>query len=283
MSLVKEILSFSWCFSVVLMNYGAVWADSGTNWSKINEICGVSYADRIVGGTKAEVGQFPWIAHLGILRKFRAMFVRSFTTFSSRCRQRWARKVNSELWMRWSAHSSVVCPYSRPLRGWPWGWRGIVSKTITHFIITLSTLLLQSRRETWRAQPQHSDRLRARTVRWSAASYLYKNHHRAQGVRWFHSQTRLGFNWVVRAGEYHAICESSLSAHGRPAAEVAFAGNRRSGRVGLVWHRRPQIVARPSVCDASRGAAWQVSKDPTAEAVQFRRRTNLRGWSRGKR
>lgn len=62
------------------MNYGAVWADSGTNWSKINEICGVSYADRIVGGTKAEVGQFPWIAHLGILRKFRAMFVRSFTT-----------------------------------------------------------------------------------------------------------------------------------------------------------------------------------------------------------
>lgn len=51
------------------MNYGAVWADSGTNWSEINEICGISYADRIVGGTKAELGQFPWIAHIGIMRE----------------------------------------------------------------------------------------------------------------------------------------------------------------------------------------------------------------------
>lgn len=69
MSLVKEILSFSWRVSVVLMNYGAVWADTKTNWSEINEICGTSYADRIVGGTRAELGQFPWIAHVGIMRK----------------------------------------------------------------------------------------------------------------------------------------------------------------------------------------------------------------------
>lgn len=51
------------------MNYGAVWADTGTNWSEINEICGVSYANRIVGGNRAELAQFPWIAHLGIMRK----------------------------------------------------------------------------------------------------------------------------------------------------------------------------------------------------------------------
>ena len=67
---VKEIFTISWCFTVLLMNYGAVWADSTTNWTEINEICGVSYANRIVGGTKAELGQFPWIAHLGIMRKF---------------------------------------------------------------------------------------------------------------------------------------------------------------------------------------------------------------------
>lgn len=42
----------------MLMNYGAVWADNKTNWTGINEICGISYADRIVGGTKADLGQF---------------------------------------------------------------------------------------------------------------------------------------------------------------------------------------------------------------------------------
>lgn len=68
--LVKEIFSFSWCFSLVLMNYGAVWADTATNWAEINEICGISYADRIVGGTRASIGQFPWIAHVGIVREY---------------------------------------------------------------------------------------------------------------------------------------------------------------------------------------------------------------------
>lgn len=52
------------------MNYGAVWADTATNWAEINEICGISYADRIIGGTKAELGQFPWIAHVGIVREY---------------------------------------------------------------------------------------------------------------------------------------------------------------------------------------------------------------------
>lgn len=65
----KEVFSFACCLSFVLMNYGAVWADSPTNWSEINEICGISYANRIVGGTKAELGQLPWLAHLGMLRK----------------------------------------------------------------------------------------------------------------------------------------------------------------------------------------------------------------------
>lgn len=68
--LVKEIFSFSCCFLLMLMNYGAVCADSATNWAEINEICGISYADRIVGGSKASLGQFPWIAHVGIVREY---------------------------------------------------------------------------------------------------------------------------------------------------------------------------------------------------------------------
>lgn len=68
---VKEIFTISWCFTALLMNYGAVWADNRTNWSEINEMCGISLENRIVGGTKAELGQFPWIAHLGIMRKSR--------------------------------------------------------------------------------------------------------------------------------------------------------------------------------------------------------------------
>lgn len=58
---------------LVLMNCAAVWADRATNWKEINEICGISYANRIVGGTKAELGQFPWMAHLGIMREHRVV------------------------------------------------------------------------------------------------------------------------------------------------------------------------------------------------------------------
>jgi hypothetical protein len=40
---------------------------SETNWDKIDEICGSSYSDRIVGGTKASLGQvrfFIWFFKL---------------------------------------------------------------------------------------------------------------------------------------------------------------------------------------------------------------------------
>ncbi|CRL08180.1 CLUMA_CG021014, isoform A [Clunio marinus] len=46
-----------------------VWTDSTANWTVLNEICGISYSDRIVGGSRASLGQFPWIAHLGIMRR----------------------------------------------------------------------------------------------------------------------------------------------------------------------------------------------------------------------
>ena len=38
------------------------------NWTEINESCGISHSDRIIGGTTATLGQYPWIAHIGILR-----------------------------------------------------------------------------------------------------------------------------------------------------------------------------------------------------------------------
>jgi hypothetical protein len=44
---------------------------ANTNWTEINEICGVSHTDRIIGGTKAALGQYPWIAHIGLLKKER--------------------------------------------------------------------------------------------------------------------------------------------------------------------------------------------------------------------
>jgi secreted trypsin-like serine protease len=43
-----------------------VCADTATNWTYINEICGVSYSDRIIGGTTARLGQYPWIAQIGM-------------------------------------------------------------------------------------------------------------------------------------------------------------------------------------------------------------------------
>jgi hypothetical protein len=39
------------------------------DWEKIREICGQSNEDRIIGGSAAKIGQFPWIAHIGILRR----------------------------------------------------------------------------------------------------------------------------------------------------------------------------------------------------------------------
>lgn len=41
---------------------------SSTNWNEINENCGISHSDRIIGGTTAALGQYPWIAHIGLLR-----------------------------------------------------------------------------------------------------------------------------------------------------------------------------------------------------------------------
>ena len=37
------------------------------NWPKTDEVCGISYSDRIIGGKNSALGQYPWIAHLGIM------------------------------------------------------------------------------------------------------------------------------------------------------------------------------------------------------------------------
>lgn len=39
------------------------------NWPQYQDICGISYADRIIGGIKADLGAYPWIAHIGIRGK----------------------------------------------------------------------------------------------------------------------------------------------------------------------------------------------------------------------
>lgn len=44
-------------------------AFAAVDWKEVNEICGISNNDRIIGGTAASLGQFPWIAHIGILRR----------------------------------------------------------------------------------------------------------------------------------------------------------------------------------------------------------------------
>ena len=44
------------------------------NWSGINENCGISHSDRIIGGTTAALGQYPWIAHIGLLRNENGQF-----------------------------------------------------------------------------------------------------------------------------------------------------------------------------------------------------------------
>jgi hypothetical protein len=38
------------------------------NWTEMHEICGESHSDRIIGGTTAGLGSYPWIGHLGIMR-----------------------------------------------------------------------------------------------------------------------------------------------------------------------------------------------------------------------
>ena len=43
-------------------------ASATVNWSEINENCGISHSDRIIGGSTAALGQYPWIAHIGLLR-----------------------------------------------------------------------------------------------------------------------------------------------------------------------------------------------------------------------
>lgn len=36
------------------------------NWPKdVQDECGTSYADRIIGGKNASLGQFPWLARIG--------------------------------------------------------------------------------------------------------------------------------------------------------------------------------------------------------------------------
>lgn len=36
------------------------------NWPRdVQDDCGISYADRIIGGKNASLGQFPWLARIG--------------------------------------------------------------------------------------------------------------------------------------------------------------------------------------------------------------------------
>lgn len=39
------------------------------NWPKdVDDVCGESYADRIVGGEIAKLGQYPWMAQLELVQ-----------------------------------------------------------------------------------------------------------------------------------------------------------------------------------------------------------------------
>jgi hypothetical protein len=35
------------------------------NWPDTADVCGLSYSDRIIGGSMASMGAFPWIAQIG--------------------------------------------------------------------------------------------------------------------------------------------------------------------------------------------------------------------------
>lgn len=54
------------------MSKSYCWISSNTdvvkhpNWPKdVQDDCGISYADRIIGGKNASLGQFPWLARIG--------------------------------------------------------------------------------------------------------------------------------------------------------------------------------------------------------------------------
>lgn len=67
-----KMKSLKWFFyfsAIASMNHVTFCADIATNWTYINEICGVSYSDRIIGGVNAQLGEYPWIALIGIRRK----------------------------------------------------------------------------------------------------------------------------------------------------------------------------------------------------------------------
>jgi hypothetical protein len=51
----EKLCQVAWWFVVLLTTCRIVLSE--TNWDKIHDICGSSYSDRIVGGTKASMGQ----------------------------------------------------------------------------------------------------------------------------------------------------------------------------------------------------------------------------------
>lgn len=65
----------AYLWTMAAMNHAPVCADTATNWTQINEICGVSYSDRIIGGINARLGQYPWIAQIGIRSKATKSFI----------------------------------------------------------------------------------------------------------------------------------------------------------------------------------------------------------------
>lgn len=59
-----------WILIDMSTSYCAVTSDSDIvthpNWPKnVQDDCGISYADRIIGGKNASLGQFPWLARIG--------------------------------------------------------------------------------------------------------------------------------------------------------------------------------------------------------------------------
>lgn len=64
------LLLLIWFIVDISTNYGSVSSEVDVvkhpNWPKdVQDDCGVSYADRIIGGKNASLGQFPWLARIG--------------------------------------------------------------------------------------------------------------------------------------------------------------------------------------------------------------------------